>query len=313
MPAAVTCRCCGSRQTRPIGRAARGRRFAGVMMKPERDGGWLFRCQQCDLLMRHPLLPAEEYLALYAPSAGDHWTQSALRPEQLRICEHLAQLLPSGGSVLDVGCSSGDLLDALGPDFQKFGIEPSADARQRAEALGIQVVCEAVEQLQASALRFDVITAVDVIEHVPDPLAFLRTLAKNLKPGGQIVVSTGNSQARAWRLIGAPYYYSHFFEHVSFISDRWCDYAAQQGFRVQVLQAFFQHQGSTPTGLPMRLKSLARLSARWLASLFEQTLLTRLPSAARRLGLRTMVGEPGLFADHILVSFSPTPVGGASA
>jgi SAM-dependent methyltransferase len=312
-PPTIACRCCGQTNTRLIGRGARGRQFAGAPLNPVRDGGWLYRCEHCDLLMRHPLLSADEYLALYAPSAATFWTGSELRPEQRRIGEHIRRVLPDGGRVLDVGCAAGDLLHALGPAYEKFGVEPSAQARSRAEALGIHVICGAVEELAASDLRFDVISAVDVIEHVPNPMDFLRLLARNLNDGGQIVVSTGNSRASAWLLCGPVYYYSHCFEHVTFISDRWCSYAAQHGFRVQVLQALFRHEGAAPVGRARRLKMQLRFALKWLLGGFERAVLLRLPTSTRRLGLRLTLAEPGLFNDHIMVSFSPLRAGESAA
>jgi 2-polyprenyl-3-methyl-5-hydroxy-6-metoxy-1,4-benzoquinol methylase len=305
---AVACRCCGATRTRLVGRGARGRKFAGARLKPELDGGQLYRCPRCDLLMRHPLLSAAQYLSLYAPSAGDHWTRAALRPDQQRVCAYLQQLLPKGGTVLDVGCSSGDLLHALGARYTKYGVEPSADACTRAQALGVQVLSATVEglaeRLVHDDLKFDVITAVDVIEHVPNPLAFLQALAPHLRAGGRIIVSTGNSRTWAWRLCGPAYYYAHYFEHVSFISERWCRYVAQQGLQAEVLHARFRYDTAVQLGVTARLQMVWRFVGNALLSAVEQTLLLHLPTAARRLGLRVMVGQPGLFADHMMVSFS---------
>ena len=316
MNPSIACRCCGSARTRLFGRAARARSFAGVPLAAPLDGGHLYRCTQCDLLMRHPLLTADAYVALYAPSAGDHWTKASLRPEQQKIRDHVWRVLPQGGRVLDVGCASGDLLEALGPAYQKFGVEPAAQARARAQALGVQVVCSAVEELGSSALKFDLITAVDVIEHVPDPLAFLRTLTRNLAAGGQIVVSTGNSRARIWLLCGPSYYYSYFFEHLSFISPQWWAHVANQEFEVTIIDPLFSHQEAQPLGKVRYAQKLARLGAKMVLSWLERAVLLRLPTLSRRLGLRLMLGEPGLFKDHVMAAVSlrsPGHVVGATA
>jgi SAM-dependent methyltransferase len=309
---AVACRCCGSTNTQRVGRGARGRKFAGARLKPERDGGWFYRCGRCDLLMRHPLLSQAQYLALYAPSAGDHWTSGALRPDQQRVCDHIQQRWPEGGSVLDVGCASGDLLAALGTRFAKYGIEPSADACARAQALGVRVLCATVEDLNAvvgdGVPMFDVITAVDVIEHVPNPLAFLQALAPHLKRGGRILVSTGNSRAVAWRVCGPAYYYAHYFEHVSFISERWCDHVTAHGLQAEVLNEGFRYDTAVRADGSARTKMALRFVGNLLLSTVEQGLLLHLPSPARQLGLRVMVGQPGLFADHIMASFAAHPI-----
>lgn len=292
-----------------VGRAARARKFAGLALDPELDGGWMYRCSNCDLLFRHPILLPSNYEALYAPSAGGHWTKAALRPEQRRICDHVRAWMPQGGRVLDVGCAAGDLLDALGSGFEKFGIEPAEDSRARAQQLGVTLVGRNVDDLAACELEFDLVTAIDVIEHVPDPIAFLATLMRNLRPGGWILVSTGNSRSLAWRASGLSYYYSHFFEHITFISPSWCEWAARQGLPNYVLEPMFAHrQVDSPTGV-RHFARIALFGAQMLASKLERAVLMRLPTVTRRLGPRFIVGEPGVFRDHLLVAFGAAITG----
>jgi SAM-dependent methyltransferase len=299
----VICRSCGSDNIWLVGRGARARRFAGLPLNPELDGGWLYRCGKCDLLLRHPILTAQQYVSLYAPTASDHWTKTELRPEQKRIRDLIVARLPDGGRVLDIGCSSGDLLCALPSVIEKFGIEPSAGASARAKALGIRVLCATVNELPGHFELFDVITAVDVIEHVEDPLSFLQGLTRNLAPGGQIIVSTGNSRASMWMFVGPGYYYSHVFEHLSFISARWCEFASAHGFEVEIIDPLFAHHDSSVQGSLRRLRKYLMFSIKVVLSGLERGILLKLPTTAKRLGPRLMLGEPGLFGDHLLVSF----------
>jgi SAM-dependent methyltransferase len=301
----MKCRGCGSSNTQLVGRGARARRFAGLQLNPELDGGWLYRCEECDLLLRHPILSPGDYVALYGPTASDHWTKPELRPEQRRIRDLVLERLPEGGSVLDVGCSSGDLLCALPASIEKYGVEPSAQASARAEALGVRVLCATVNELPQCSKRFDVITAVDVIEHVESPLLFLQGLARNLAPGGQIVVSTGNSRTPIWMFVGPGYYYSHVFEHLSFISVRWCKYVSANGFEVEIVDPLFAHRDSASLSLVQRVRKYLLFVAKIPLSRLERLILMRLPTPAKRLGPRLMLGEPGMFRDHLLVSFRP--------
>lgn len=302
MSETLECRSCGGLLQR-WGRGARGRRFAGLQLSPALDGGALYRCTRCDLLLRHPLLTPAQYQALYARSPGGHWAAAELRPEQQRVVAHLRARRPGGGAVLDIGCSTGDLLAALGPGFTLFGIEPSRDAQALAQARGVQILGTTPADLAAANRRFDLITAIDVIEHVPDPRAFLAQLAPFLADGGRIVISTGSTASAAWRRAGPAYYYSHCYEHVSFLSPRWCREAMAPLFEGRLIEEGFAHLDSGGQPPARRIKGLLRYAAKLLPAWFEQHVLTRLPGAARDLGPRLMVGEPGLFRDHLMAEF----------
>ncbi len=105
-----------------------------------------------------------------------------------------------GRSALDVGCGAGLLaepLARLGATVTGIDATPEviAVAREHAAAMGLAIDYRAgdVQQLDG---RFDLITCMEVIEHVADPAAFVRALAAHLAPGGLLIMSTPN--ATAW-------------------------------------------------------------------------------------------------------------------
>ena len=102
-----------------------------------------------------------------------------------------------GRSALDVGCGAGLLAEPLARLGAKVtGIDATPEviavAREHAAAMGLAIDYRAgdVQQLDG---RFDLITCMEVIEHVADPAAFVQALAAHLAPGGLLIMSTPNA------------------------------------------------------------------------------------------------------------------------
>jgi 2-polyprenyl-6-hydroxyphenyl methylase/3-demethylubiquinone-9 3-methyltransferase len=102
-----------------------------------------------------------------------------------------------GKTALDVGCGAGLLtepLARLGANVTGIDASPQmiAVARDHAAASGLQIDYRAGD-VQELGGRFDLITAMEVIEHVAEPAAFVRALAKRLAANGLLILSTPNA------------------------------------------------------------------------------------------------------------------------
>jgi len=293
------CRLCGASQVQSVGSIADSDYFAGRVLDEPIAGRWLWRCESCESLFRHPILSTSTYLQLYEAGAPEQWQADAPRRD-LQLIRSIIALRPLTRDVLDVGCGSGDFLLSLPAAIGKSGIEPSVAAAGRAASRGIAIAAESLERLPAEA-RFDVITFIDVVEHLPEPGQLLRTAMSHLHPGGIIIVSTGDPQSAAWRFFGSRFWYSSFPEHVSFPSgkflERW--QAENGGGGFEKLATRYRH-------LP---RSLAALY--WIIQLgycVSPALFHRVGRVAGLLGRLKpkrryfSPAVPGLFVDHQVVT-----------
>jgi 2-polyprenyl-6-hydroxyphenyl methylase / 3-demethylubiquinone-9 3-methyltransferase len=162
--------------------------------------------------------PAE--LAKFASLAQSWWDPAGpskplheLNPLRLRYVENAVGLRDA--QVLDVGCGGGILSEAMARSGARvIGIDLSQAVLDVAELhalegkLAIEYRAIAAEELAAARPgSFDLVTCMEMLEHVPDPAKALAALGSLVKPGGHVIVSTLNRKPLAFAvaIIGAEY------------------------------------------------------------------------------------------------------------
>jgi len=130
-------------------------------------------------------------------------------PEGAEAAAFSVMYLPcvAGGEVLDVGCGGGAFLERMrGLGWRVAGVEPDPRAAEVARAQRrLDVRAGTLDDVRFEEGRFDAVTSSHVIEHVHDPLAFLRECARVTKPGGRVVVVTPNTGSLGHRRLGTDW------------------------------------------------------------------------------------------------------------
>jgi SAM-dependent methyltransferase/glycosyltransferase involved in cell wall biosynthesis len=162
----------------------------------------LYRCDSCGSLFFHGVSPPSygdvypSYSLQYYLEVGAGLNFLARCVEILRRCWQEWGSADRPPTFLDVGCGFGfsvDMARLLGWDVT--GLEPSPEGAAGCELLGLPIARAYLEAAELPTTGFDLILASEVLEHVPDPVAFLRALAARIREEGVILLTTPNAGA----------------------------------------------------------------------------------------------------------------------
>lgn len=168
------------------------------------------QCEDCGLGQADPngFDPGSYYTADYfngqhSDGYADYvGAEPVLRKEFARTVAFIRKFVPSG-RLLDIGCAYGFFLQEARPYYDVAGIELAAEAAEHGRRNGLNVVTGVADAPTLARLgQFDVITLFDVIEHLPEPDEVLALAARHLRPGGILVITTGDFASVAARVMG---------------------------------------------------------------------------------------------------------------
>lgn len=229
------------------------------------------QCRHCGLQLVNPM-PNKEFLdQLYRQDEEEHPyyqnyilertdRKKSYNKQYHRRLNLLEKYSKGKGKLLDIGCGGGFFLKAAeerGWDPHGIDIVPDFVKFARDELRLKNVHCRSLEDSEYEKHFFDVIVLWDLIEHLPHPSQFLKTLNRILRPGGLLVIWTPNANNAAW-LKGDWYGYVPL-QHLYFFSASTLKHTLQStGFRViykntnRAKKGFFTSPKNNPYKKPER-------------------------------------------------------------
>lgn len=249
----------------------------------------LYRCAECELVQQHPRYSAGELAGLYGGNyyvfeekEEDRWARA--------VQQYVIHLLPHetrpAKRLLDVGCALGHLAAlAQRRGWRVTGIDISATAVSRAAVqFKIDARAGSIENHLRTLPPFDAIMLGDVLEHVPQPVEFLKQVRALLAPGGIVVIDTPNWESR-WRKIGRSNWLALNRYHINLFEPRTIrDALTRAGFADVSVRSYTNHRYETWASRPEVQALIAWLpeGLHWRT----QKLLARYSGFGRWSGLR---------------------------
>lgn len=209
MPGTDSCWICGGNSWRPFKQSTLDGRVSSEDFKitDARYGhtGRIEECKDCGFKQVKDIASVTRFYEGLDDAAYDQGReQRALQARKI-----LESILPykTRGHLLDIGAASGILLqEAAKLGFAGEGIEPSIALAKRAMDAGLKVHA-GIFPHPAVKGPYDVITLIDVLEHVTEPIQLLRDIAAHLKPDGVGALTTPDVQSPIARLLGARWWH----------------------------------------------------------------------------------------------------------
>lgn len=294
------CPGCGCDHNHPLGSTAPPivQMIGGVEFL--QDAYIVCECSNCGLLYKTPTPKNQDLSLNYDLAPSNRYSYTQIQPTE-RVVLRLLTNLQDGACVLDFGCNTGRLLTFLPDHIVKHGFEINEEAAAISAGKGIHMV-KAEDWENPIRPMYDAIVLVDVFEHLDSPATLLEKLWRSVKPGGLLILCTGNGDHWACRLDPGRFWYFRLYEHLCMITRRFGDHLAA---RLEVETTTWTTACHYKDSFRVRLRShlahtifwLHRKSPNWIGAMLEC-----LPP------LQTLIRSdcPPTYAcceDHVVVAF----------
>ena len=181
----------------------------------------LRRCAACGCLWANDARQDERTLVdAYERVDAAYFDSQPDDPRYVQFYRSLEQFVKQhtvGRTILDVGCGDGVFLSCLSNEWTRQGLEPSASGAALARIKNLDVVNGTLDTAP-DEYQADVISALDVIEHVIDPHHFIESFKRRLRPRGVVLLLTGDADSYPAKIAGPQWSYLRWCGHISVFS-----------------------------------------------------------------------------------------------
>ncbi len=203
---------------------------------------WDFsKCSSCSFVFSNPRIDEESLIEFYSKIEDKEYTDEWEGREKnfKTIIKRLKKMNVQGSSLLDIGAASGIFVKlAREEGYNAVGIEPSAQLVNEAkEKFGVDIIKGTVEDFDARE-QFDIVSLLDLIEHVNDPESFLKKVSPQIRKGGVLVIVTPDINSFAAKLFGNRWWH-YRTAHVHFFNLKSLTYLLEKlGFVIEKKHRF---------------------------------------------------------------------------
>ncbi|HWN99000.1 MAG TPA: class I SAM-dependent methyltransferase [Blastocatellia bacterium] len=171
------------------------------------EGIRLMRCGSCGLVFHNEFsdeAEIREYYDEYYDAENLAFSPITDRRFDELLCSF--ETYRQSNNILDIGCGSGHFLKvAGGRGWSAYGTEVASSAFEQLSKLRIEAFCGNLESASYAAAFFDIAYCSEVIEHLPDPVTLLAEIARIVRPGGLLYLTTPNFNSLSRRLLGSKW------------------------------------------------------------------------------------------------------------
>lgn len=246
----MRCKLCGSNR---LHITYKGKIRNGGLGKYTREDIEIYKCENCDVIWHDAVIDdLEQYYESSEYRDSLEGSSEADIFYKLHDKETLNKFLYTGTDIFrhkvvaDIGCGCGAFLDFLkGVASEIVAVEPSETYRQVMDKKGFHTYAYAEEAKLDWENKIDRITSFDVIEHVEDPMGFLKECYYLLKEGGQAVIGTPTDAPVMRSLLGETYEKQLLFstQHLWIFSEKTLKMMAESAGYQEISVKYFQRYG----------------------------------------------------------------------